>query len=309
MENQNKKLIQWSLNEFKSNIKFFEQKWNIFEKQPYFDYKAEIVIDQFTFHGRGVSSSKEQALSSSIGEALERYSIKVNNISSSNGIALHFTPEKSQENAKLELIERHFTMLYTLGQLPKLKIDETLYPSNIAKIIDTLNELRINVTFLSLNNSHNLHTTLCEISGLNYKSPFGLCFGASTSHSFINTLEKSLTEALINVAAHSNRNIISITEEEFKKIKYPTPNDHLSLYSNIAFSQKYLTQAIHLNTYDSLVFDNTSIQFKEIRYKYSHVLPVYKAFHQDVLEAQWGLLNDQISIFRNFNPDFPLVLP
>ncbi|QDK43227.1 hypothetical protein DOM21_17545 [Bacteriovorax stolpii] len=309
MENQNKKLIQWSLNEFKSSIKFFEQRWNIFEKQPYFDYKTEITIDQLTFHGRGVSPTKEQALSSSIGEALERYSMKANNISSSNGIALHFTTEKSQKNAKLELIERHFVMLYTLGQIPKIKIDKALYPTNINKVISNLNELKINVTFLNLNNSHGLQTTLCEVSGLGHKSPFGLFFGSSASYSFTDTLEKSFTEAITNVAAYFNHNIISITEEEFKKIKSPTPNDHLSLYSNIAFSQKYLAQAIHINTNESLIFDNSSVHFEEIKYKYSYILPVYKAFHRNALEAKWGLLEDQISIFRNLNPEFPLVLP
>ncbi|TDP53131.1 YcaO-like family protein [Bacteriovorax stolpii] len=302
MENQKKELIKWALKEFSTSLKIFEQRWNIFETQPYFDYRVELRIDEFLCKGRGVNTSKDLALTSALAEAIERYAIKFNSINSSNGISLHSNQSEARLNAKLELIERHYVMAYSLGHIENNNIHSLAY-AQIAPTIKALNFFGVEFSFLKLN-SEKYYTVLCQASGLQCKKPFGLCFGSATKISLEKAIEKSFFEALINTVAHINLNIQAISEDDFQKIISPKPEDHLALYSDVTFAKKYLTLARHqhgpLNT--PL---NEKFTIQEIFYPYSSLFPVFKASHPDALSAHWGYLNHP----NNFNPSFPLVLP
>ena len=135
MEDNKKELAYWTINHFQKKLQIVEQRWNIFEKQPFFDYKVNIKIKNKNFVGRGTNISQQDAFESAIGEALERCAINFNEIKSSNGCAFHTNLKSAITNANNEILERHYAMLFTLGYWDQEKVDDSDYPQEIKKIL------------------------------------------------------------------------------------------------------------------------------------------------------------------------------
>jgi hypothetical protein len=308
LENNKKKLIDWALDEFKSNILIKEQRWNYFPAQPYYDYRTLIKINGIGYEGRGVSSSQQQALTSSIAEAIERFSLKDHqNAYSSNGCAIHTNEELASLNSRLELIERHYVMLFTLGYCNRYLYGRLEIPTKINGLIDLLNNKSIGVIFYNLYSSDSEFVVLCQMSGLNVTPSFGVAFGASCKNKLEDSIEASFCEALPNVIAFMNGNDDAITLNEFRNIIKPSPLDHLNLYLNTEYARDYLSRRVLMPVNLTPISPDLFIT-EEIQYRYSHLFPVIKTSHPDCIETRWGLIPED-SMPRNLNPDFPLVLP
>ena len=308
MENKKKNLITWSLEEFKNQLILNEQRWNFFSKQPFYDYRSSLTINQKIYEGRGVSSSQTQAITACIAEALERYAIDFQNKKyPSNGCAVHLSKEQAILNSRAELIERHFVMLYTLGYANTETVDLDLLPKNLKYSILELYEKNIEVKFYKLYEADKDVVIICNISGLKSSPNFGMTFGSSCKKTLDDGIIASYLEALPNVMAHFNQNITTITLTDFKKIEYPKPTDHLSLYLDVEFATDYQAN-VKTHSLENKKIDYNLFCSEEIHYPYSAILPAIRSTHPDCIEAQWGLLPLNFSP-KNLNIDYPLVLP
>ncbi len=309
MENFQEGLVSWALNEFNENIVLFEQSWNFFETQPYYDFRTIIKIDNVEYEGRGVSKSQRQSLTSSVAEAIERFAIGINkNKYSSNGCAIHSLREIAILNSRRELIERHYVMLFSLGYFNGNIISTNDIPLEINDLINNLENKNIEVVFYKLISKMCESVVLCQISGLNSESAFGVTFGSSCKSSTRECIENSFCEALPNAIAFLNGNILPINLESFKKIAKPAPLDHLSLYLNKDFAIDYLKNRVLQPFTNEESLDEKLFKTEEITYPYSHLFPVVRTTHPDCIDAKWGFL-PQNSTPNNLNPLFPLVLP
>ena len=308
MENKTKDLITWALNEFKDQLVLNEQRWDFFPKQPFYDYRSSLKINDKTYEGRGVALSQKQAITVCIAEALERFAINYQNKKyTSNGCAIHTEMEQAKVNSRRELIERHFIMLYSLGYANAEDISLDIVPNNLKSSINFLVEKNIKVKFYQLYSSANDKVVLCRISGLESSPKFGMTFGSSCKNSLEDSLTASYLEALPNAIAYLNQNIIPMTLGEFKKNLKPQPVDHLSLYLDFEFAVEYSSR-VRINLLRENDIDSNLFLFEELQYPYSEMLPVIRSTHPDCLAARWGLLPDNFNP-ENLNPDFPLVLP
>lgn len=307
MENNKKELINWAIEYFGKNLEIIEQRWNIFEKQPYFDYKVNISIQDKKYEGRGINLSQKSAINAAIGEALERYAISYNSLGSSNGCAFHTDLNIATANAQNEIIERHYVMLFTLGYWNQEKIIKSQYPQEIKGLIDILESKKIEFDFYSLHSSNSSSVILCQANGLKADEPFGLIFGSSSTTSKDQSLIKSFKEVLINVIAHLNKNLKSITYNNFLNLKHYTPMNHLELYLDLDFSQNYLMNRKLVKT--KLQEPNpTLFENKIINYPLDSLFPVVKSTHPDCLSPNWGPMDDNY-IVNNNNSEFPFILP
>lgn len=307
MENNQSKIINWAFENLESELVLKEQVWGILSSQPYYDYRALIKFDGVLHEGRGTSNSQQQAIASSIAEALERYALKFNkNKYSSSGCAIHNTIDKAKIRSQQELLERHYVMLFSLGYWNTSIVPTNSMPVKVIKIIADLAVLGIEVTFCDLHNSGINRVILCQISGINSSTPFGMTFGASCRSKIEEAIESSLCEALPNVMAFLVGGIKVIDFEEFKKIYNHKPSDHLELYFNIEYAKEYITRR-HFEPFSIQKIEDELFAFEEIHYPYSKLFPVIRATHPKCLNARWGLLENDIEP-KNLNPNFPLVL-
>lgn len=308
MENKKKELITWALDEFKHQLVLNEQRWDFFPKQPFYDYRSSLKINDQTYEGRGIASSQKQAITACIAEALERFAIDFQNKKySSNGCAIHTDWEQAKINSRRELIERHFVMLYSLGYSNAEEISLDVVPHNLKSSLVFLIEKNIKVNFYQLYSSANDKVVLCRISGLEALPKFGMTFGSSCKNSLEECLAASYLEALPNTIAYLNQNITPMTFEDFKKIINPKPLEHLSLYLDVEFAAEYSSKVI-INSLHENYIDSNLFLSEELQYPYSEMLPVIRSTHKDCLSARWGLLPANFNP-KNLNPDFPLVLP
>lgn len=307
MENNKKELTAWAIEHFKEDLKIVEQRWNIFETQPYFDYKVVIKISGNYFEGRGINLSQKSSLNAAIGEAIERFVINLNNIKNSNGCAFHTDSKIAVSNAQSEILERHYVMLFTLGYWNQEKISNLNYPREIINILKTLESKGIQIEFLILKSSADFSIILCQANGLKADKPFGLIFGSSCSPNQEQSIIKSFKEVLVNIVAFLNNNIKSISYEYFLGLKTYTPYNHLELYLDRAFAKKYLDHRKFENNISMSpnleMFHNNFLQFP-----YDSQFTVVKSTHPDCLSPTWGPLGDNYSI-NNKNLNFPFVLP
>jgi hypothetical protein len=308
LENKKKELITWALEEFKNQLILSEQRWNFFSKQPFYDYRSSLTINQKVYEGRGIASSQTQAITACIAEALERYAIDFQNKKyPSNGCAVHLNKEQAIINSRAELIERHFVMLYSLGYANAETVDLDLIPQNLKYSLLELNEKNIEVKFYKLYEVNSDVVIICNISGLKSSPSFGLTFGSSCKRSLDDGIIASYLEALPNVMAYLNQNITTITLSDFKKIEQPKPTDHLSLYLDVEFATDYLSN-VKRQSFENKNIDYSLFTSKEMHYPYSDILPAFRSIHPDCIEAQWGILPLNFNP-ENLNIDFPLVLP
>jgi hypothetical protein len=307
MENNKKELINWAIDHFNKNLEIIEQRWNIFEKQPYFDYKVNISIQENIYEGRGINLSQKNALNAAIGEAIERYAISYNNLGSSNGCAFHTDLNIAIANAQNEILERHFVMLFTLGYWNQEKIDKSRYPQEINILIEALKSKGIKFDFYLLQSSSSSSVILCQANGIEANKPFGLIFGSSCSSSQDQSLIKSFKEVLINVVAHLNNNLKSITYDNFLKLKSHTPFDHLELYLDLNFAQKYL----HDRKFEKMSLEIPSLELFEnkiVSHPFDSLFSVVKSKHPNCLSPVWGPIGNNY-IVNNNNFNFPFILP
>jgi hypothetical protein len=307
MENNKKELINWAIAHFKNNLEIVEQRWNIFEKQPYFDYKVNISIQGSRYEGRGINLSQKNAIEAAIGESIEHYAIGYNNLESSNGCAFYTDLNTAISNAQNEILERHYVMLFTLGYWNREIISESNYPGEIYKIIVTLKSKGIDFDFYSLYLSDSSSVVLCQANGLKANTPFGLIFGSCCSPSQEKSLIKSFKEVLINVIAYFNNNIKPITYDHFLMIKSYTPINHLELYLDVNFAKDYLMNRKFKNnvlkTPDLKLFDTTILS-----YPFDSLFSVARSQHPNCLSPKWGSMDNNY-IVNNNNRNFPFVLP
>lgn len=309
MENNQKDLITWAIDEFKQNIVLSEQRWNFFSPQPYYDYRTLLRINEIEYVGRGISGSQKQAITSSIAEAIERYALDFNERKySSSGCAIHLNKEMAVINSRRELLERHFVMLFSLGYCNEDMVSPVEIPVKVNRLIDQLKQKKIEVTFYNLFSSTDEFVMLCLISGLNSSPSFGAVFGASCKKSLCESVEASFCEALPNVIAFLRGDTPILSFEEFKMMIKPSHIDHLGLYLNHEYAREYFLERTLKPLMNSDLINPDLFISEEINYTYSSLYPVIRTTHPDCIDAKWGLLSESF-VPRNLNPRFPLVLP
>lgn len=307
MENNKKELINWAITHFNKDLEIVEQRWNIFEKQPYFDFRANITILGNKYEGRGVNLSQKNALNAAIGEAIERYAISYNNLENSNGCAFHTDFNTAITNAQNEILERHYVMLFTLGYWSQEKISKSSFPQEISTLIQILESKGIEFDFYSLHSSNSSSIALCQANGLKSIKPFGLIFGSSCTSSQDQSMIKSFKEVLVNVVAHFNDNLKSISYDTFLNLRSHTPFHHLELYLDLNFATNYL----HNRKLEKLLLKTPDLSlFKNIRlpHPFDSLYSVIKSKHPECLSIQWGPIGNNY-IVNNNNPNFPFILP
>lgn len=293
MEN-NERLGHWMLDNMSSlRLTMNELKWPEISKIDIFDFSSTIMIDGKLYEGRGLSRSKEDAISKSVVEAIERFYCFDNDIQS-NGVAAHPIREIAYENAKLELIERdNFLIHYLMKSKGKLsKIDESL-----ANYTDFLSFHKVKIKFEMRDCSLGDEFVYFFWASKDRRNFIGL----GCSHDPVAAQRKAIHEALTNLTAFLfNGYFPSFGLHDFSTIKYPTSKDQLYLSRHASFNwfkpleENILTTAL-----------TPEVQYKELTTSHEIFkdipLTVVQASSSDLQNLYFGKTEEYNINFKRLN--------
>lgn len=249
-------------------------------------------------------------------ESIERSLLYVFDIKNSNGIAGHTEASFAKINARNELIERDIVLMkyYSNSKYEAFSPDEIASAlREFPLCVKYFKDHSLDVNFFKARSSFNTVTSVCVVSGVKASKPFGGNVTASTNSCAEHAIRKSFIECLPNVV----HNLLSpsmrrISIEEFKKIKYFTPDDHHALMRDLDFGATAIEKfqfSDDCENVSDLNINLVSIDWnKEGKLKFlsDMELHFYRATSKDAQDLFFGVPSDSVinmKRLREYNRD------
>ena len=266
-------------------LKLSQIKWPV-SNHAYFDYQAEIHINEFKVIGRGTSTCENTAIRIAFAEAYERLIVKENRLLSTNGCAVHLDVEKAKANALAELKERDcFLFHHHFGFNKNFKTVET--PDNLLRLVI---DVSVNVETLQYKTIEDFFS----ITSIEFQE--GIVLGISLNTTPSISLEKSFIEAYrqyIYFNAFSTNN--KYNYKNFGNLKNHNYNDH----GNLLLDPDYIIcyKEIFNNRTEPDVYSVQSETFK-FQLFHSKLLPetplsFVRAENQNLIDLYFGFLTEE----------------
>lgn len=219
---------QWFLENARAlDLKVEKYTWTNTWKAPLIDCSLSIRVSGRPFKGRGTARSFDEAFTIAGVEAIERSVLSlVVQKGSTNGLALHTTIEKAQENAFLEFCERDAFLCHHLLSKPMtpIPLDRDL-ATEFADILAKLAASNIQTSMLRMNSEESQYIVLCvmrPIGSTDLSSLLWFEMGAKASYSAANAQYGAFVECVRNTIAYLGNDTKGLQPPK----KVSEPQDH-----------------------------------------------------------------------------------
>lgn len=192
-----------------------------------------------SFIGRSLAINEEESLIKAGAEALERLAQAQNNISTSNGMAAHFSWEAAREGGLRELVERDRFLCHFLTNTPFLPFAERFLDEDLLNVKERLAERRVKLEVREMRRLNGLSSVACVAFGEKFERPFGLVAGFGCDKDLINAARGAVLECLRHVLPVMEEEEKPLTLKEFSAHPYPGPLEHHRLALNVEIAREH----------------------------------------------------------------------
>lgn len=214
------------------------------------DCQSTITFKNKEYIGRGTGNTEEVAFIKSIGEAFDRLLFYQSDELTTNGFAIHQTQELARFSAICELIERDRFFCHFLTGTSFYKTNITLSELPIdQRIFQFLNSQSIHLELLEMRKTNQYRSFVCFAHGINYKSPFGLCFGLGCNVNPHSAALSAISECLRHLLYRiSNNDFDGVSVKEFEELMNNKENgisvniDLLQAHEKLSINIDYFNQ-------------------------------------------------------------------
>lgn len=242
MNDPSDSLLSWILQNIEGlRLSAQVNNWKSLMGEDYHDCKTAVYLNDQLYEGRGSSQSEEIAFLKGFCEAIDRASFVDSGArGSTNGLAVHPDPAKAEEYARCEIIERDKFFCHYLTKArffsPQYSLKDAGFSDNALGFLKQ-NGLRFRLA--EMRRSTDVYSYIFMAHGLESEAPLGFMFGMGCRPNPLDAIKSAVIEGLRHIISNlHNGDLKSITENQFKRLGFWTPEDHLLLTNDLNYVKK-----------------------------------------------------------------------
>lgn len=237
-------ILKWmTKNHEKIGLKLTEFFWTTEWLPNFSDIEVRVQIDEKSFVGRSVSSSKDQATIKAFTESVERAATFAAGKESSSGIAAHDDFALAKKNAYYEAIQHDRLIRHCLDGVPMARIPVLDIPKECTVFHELHRKLltfAVELGCVQMHTSGDAKVVQVYLSNSDPLNQLGIITGFGVGADFYQAIEKACLEVSKNIPSYLERKIRPLTNSEFAKLLFREPNDHMRLGIDPEYSSEYV---------------------------------------------------------------------